>query len=182
MSVEDQVKNAFDTIQNLLSSSSSSNTSASRASHTSTSTCAHQTQFARVNSIYRTLFGVSRPSRACVALPSLPPGCDLMINVIAFDDSDSPAFDRRALHVQGRSFWAPANIGPYSQSLVQAEKIWVAGQIGLVPADLSLPKEGEVQTALSNTACEEDLEGDSQRYGWEECGEGMGGGRAMLVG
>lgn len=173
-SVEDQVANAFSTIRRLLSSASSQNLGMEHITHINLY-LRSQTLFPLVNSVYRTLFGVSPPTRACVALPSLPAGCDLVINAIAFDDS--PSFDRRALHVQGRSFWAPANIGPYSQSLVQAEKIWVAGQIGLRPADLSLPEEGEMQTALSVQharrivkATMNDMGGRSVEKGWVEGG------------
>jgi diphthine-ammonia ligase len=57
---------------------------------------------------------------------------------------------RKALHVQSRSYWAPANIGPYSQAISillpsledQESKIWtasVAGQIPLIPSTMILP-------------------------------------------
>ncbi|KAJ9474400.1 Diphthine--ammonia ligase [Pseudozyma hubeiensis] len=173
---EDQVKNAFHTIHHLLSTSSPA-LGMQHITHINLF-LRSQTLFAQINSIYRTMFGVSPPTRACVALPKLPPGCDLVINAVAFDDTDSaPPFDRRALHVQGRSFWAPANIGPYSQSLVQAEKVWIAGQIGLVPADLSLPREEDLQTALSIQharrifkATVNDMGGRSVEKGWVEGG------------
>jgi diphthine-ammonia ligase len=62
--------------------------------------------------------------------------------------SSSP--DRKALHVQSRSFWAPANIGPYSQAISiplpssddQDSEVWaasIAGQIPLVPHTMILP-------------------------------------------
>lgn len=51
-----------------------------------------------------------------------------------------------ALHVQSRSFWAPANIGPYSQAIsVPSRKgsndrsVYIAGQIPLIPATMLLP-------------------------------------------
>ncbi|KAH9461048.1 hypothetical protein Pst134EA_017357 [Puccinia striiformis f. sp. tritici] len=47
--------------------------------------------------------------------------------------------DRVALHVQSRSYWAPANIGPYSQAVKVGSKIFVSGQIGLIPATLTFP-------------------------------------------
>jgi len=57
---------------------------------------------------------------------------------------------RKALHVQSRSYWAPANIGPYSQAIStpvtppddQYQQIWtvaVAGQIPLIPQTMTLP-------------------------------------------
>jgi diphthine-ammonia ligase len=56
----------------------------------------------------------------------------------------------KALHVQSRSYWAPANIGPYSQAvsiplsspLDEESRIWtvsVAGQIALLPPTMTLP-------------------------------------------
>lgn len=58
--------------------------------------------------------------------------------------------EKKALHVQSRSYWAPANIGPYSQatSIIASESngqeksIWtvaVAGQIPLIPHTMALP-------------------------------------------
>ncbi|SAM85808.1 uncharacterized protein UBRO_07150 [Ustilago bromivora] len=180
VSVEDQVRQAFTTISHLLSSISPTPLNLEHISHINLY-LRSQTHFASVNSIYRTLFGVSPPTRACVALPNLPPGCDIMINLVAFDEtcSSSPSvpFDRRALHVQGRSFWAPSNIGPYSQSLVQAEKIWVAGQIGLIPSDLTLPEDRVLQASLSLQharrilkATMNDMAGRKVQSGWVEGG------------
>jgi diphthine-ammonia ligase len=52
----------------------------------------------------------------------------------------SCAPDRKMMHVQSLSNWAPANIGPYSQ-LAQASGLgFLAGQIGMVPATLELPR------------------------------------------
>lgn len=62
----------------------------------------------------------------------------------------------KALHVQSRSYWAPANIGPYSQAVSiplpittidnegESNTTWgwetsIAGQIPLVPHTMSLP-------------------------------------------
>ncbi|GAK67674.1 meiotically up-regulated 71 protein [Moesziomyces antarcticus] len=172
--VEDQVRAAFDTVRKLL-----------LAERLGMEHIAHvnlyvrsQTLFSRINAVYREQFGVSPPTRACVALP-LPPGCELVLSIVAFDTAPEGGmvFDRRALHVQGRSFWAPANIGPYSQSLLVAEKIWVAGQIGLVPADLSLPEDAPTQAALSIQharrivkATVNDLGGRKVQRGWVEGG------------
>ena len=41
--------------------------------------------------------------------------------------------ERRCLHVQGISQWAPANIGPYSQGYLASSSLHVSGQIGLIP-------------------------------------------------
>jgi len=59
--------------------------------------------------------------------------------------------DRQVLHVQGLSYWAPANIGPYSQAITVNERIWMSGQIGLMPSCLTLPSPPSLamETALS---------------------------------
>jgi diphthine-ammonia ligase len=59
---------------------------------------------------------------------------------------------RKALHVQSRSYWAPANIGPYSQAQsvplsitthpnTQISAVHIAGQIPLLPGTMNLPEE-----------------------------------------
>lgn len=70
--------------------------------------------FARVNAVYSTFFGISPPARACVAI-DLPRPIQVRLDCIAFDDH--AVAERQALHVQGLSYWAPANIGPYSQAI-----------------------------------------------------------------
>jgi diphthine-ammonia ligase len=70
--------------------------------------------FARVNAVYSKFFGNSPPSRACVAV-DLPAMFRVRIEGIAYAEKTST--ERQALHVQGLSYWAPANIGPYSQAV-----------------------------------------------------------------
>lgn len=74
--------------------------------------------FPEANAAYVQYFGTSPPSRACVAVP-LPEGERIRIEVVGFDDQaeEAPVGGRTALHVQGLSYWAPANIGPYSQAV-----------------------------------------------------------------
>jgi diphthine-ammonia ligase len=67
--------------------------------------------FAAANKTYAEFFNVSPPSRACVGV-DLPEGVNVMLECIARRDNT-----RKALHVQGLSYWAPANIGPYSQAV-----------------------------------------------------------------
>jgi len=71
--------------------------------------------FLLVNAVYATFFGTSPPARACVGV-DLPEGIRVRLECIAFKESNS--LDRQALHVQGLSYWAPANIGPYSQAIM----------------------------------------------------------------
>lgn len=71
--------------------------------------------FARMNTVYGRYFGASPPSRACVAV-DLPHPIRVRLACTAFIEP-SP-LSRQALHVQGLSYWAPANIGPYSQAIL----------------------------------------------------------------
>lgn len=94
------------------------------------------TQFPQVNEAYKRFFGRSPPARACVAV-DLPPHTNVKLDCIAsFKDS---LIDRRGLHVQGLSYWAPANIGPYSQAIIADDTIFISGQIGMIPSTLQLP-------------------------------------------
>jgi diphthine-ammonia ligase len=71
--------------------------------------------FASINAVYATYFGVSPPARACVAV-DLPHPLRVMLDCVAYAEQKKD--DRKALHVQGLSYWAPANIGPYSQAII----------------------------------------------------------------
>ena len=121
--------------------------------------------FSHVNSVYRTFFGTSPPARACVGV-DLPPNIHIQLDCNAYIETNPT--DRQALHVQGLSYWAPANIGPYSQAITVCpilkcaaaadgatpqvnERIWVSGQIGLVPSSLTLPSPPSlaIETALT---------------------------------
>ncbi|WVF69536.1 hypothetical protein IAT40_004314 [Kwoniella sp. CBS 6097] len=109
--------------------------------------------FLPTNAIYKTYFGTSPPSRATVAVP-LENG-RIRVEVVGFDDAPSSSSSgsgsgsnsenrglvggRSALHVQGLSYWAPANIGPYSQAVMVNSRLHLAGQIPLLPASLTLP-------------------------------------------
>ncbi|KAG2757390.1 hypothetical protein P692DRAFT_201843350 [Suillus brevipes Sb2] len=101
--------------------------------------------FAAANKTYAEFFGVSPPSRACVGV-DLPEGVNVMLECIARKDNT-----RKALHVQGLSYWAPANIGPYSQAVTVEPYVFVSGQIGLLPASLTLPSPPSfaLETALA---------------------------------
>ncbi|KAH9853564.1 hypothetical protein C2E23DRAFT_884729 [Lenzites betulinus] len=92
--------------------------------------------FARVNAVFATYFGTSPPARACVAA-DLPAPVRVRLDCIAF--AETTPSSRQALHVQGLSYWAPANIGPYSQAIIADERVFISGQIGLIPSSLALP-------------------------------------------
>lgn len=96
------------------------------------------------------------------------------VNVMmSFFIHDVPSQQRDGLHVQSRSYWAPANIGPYSQAIsvpvvdlatekaaqeeeLNAEErragrmVYVAGQIPLIPATMEIISSDFIeQTVLS---------------------------------
>ncbi|WVR04842.1 hypothetical protein IAU60_001854 [Kwoniella sp. DSM 27419] len=105
--------------------------------------------FLPANAVYKTYFGTSPPSRATVAVP-LDRG-RVRVEVVGFDDAPickqgeasssvrMTVGGRNGLHVQGLSYWAPANIGPYSQAVMVDSRLHLAGQIPLLPPSLTLP-------------------------------------------
>ena len=77
--------------------------------------------FAPLNAAMYSVFGTSPPTRACVAVP-LASNQRVRIDIVAH--SNKKRDQRQALHVQSVSYWAPANIGPYSQSITVRNSIF----------------------------------------------------------
>ncbi|KAI9223199.1 hypothetical protein BC828DRAFT_403344 [Blastocladiella britannica] len=103
--------------------------------------------FARVNAIYGSYLAVNPPARACVqAVLPVP----IQIDVLARATVATP---RSALHIQSVSYWAPANIGPYSQSVTAVGHSAIAGQIGLVPRSMSWPEGNSDAECALRQAC-----------------------------
>ncbi|KAI1020581.1 hypothetical protein LB504_010124 [Fusarium proliferatum] len=119
--------------------------------------------FPKVNGEYGKIFTKPNPpSRVTISCGDLlPAGVNIAISLAA--PTPRATQDRNGLHVQSRSYWAPANIGPYSQAIdvpVTAQGqptglrcISIAGQIPLIPATMVLPstpeKSHELQIVLS---------------------------------
>lgn len=104
--------------------------------------------FAAVNRIYATIFDKPNPpARVTVACgDNMPLNVNVMLHLRL---DESPPDARIGLHVQSRSYWAPANIGPYSQAIAVpfrcqsqetdgASLVYTAGQIPLVPASMQI--------------------------------------------
>ncbi|TLD39278.1 adenine nucleotide alpha hydrolases-like protein [Venturia nashicola] len=74
------------------------------------------TDFTLLNPIYGSIFTAPNPpSRVTISCGDrLPPGVDVVLSTIV-DLGERK--ERQGLHVQSRSYWAPANIGPYSQAI-----------------------------------------------------------------
>ncbi|KAL1722389.1 hypothetical protein EV715DRAFT_193280 [Schizophyllum commune] len=139
LSLEDEVAACFDSLKDQLSQHSLSLPDCTSINLFISS----MDDFVAINTVYARYFGTSPPARATVAV-DLPAPHRVRIDCIA-RRSSSP--DRRqALHVQGLSYWAPANIGPYSQAILTDERIFVSGQIGLIPASLALPSPASLAT------------------------------------
>lgn len=67
------------------------------------------------NTAYSAFFGASPPARACIGIG----GERVTLDCIAWipEGTHGESGTRRSLHVQSLSYWAPANIGPYSQAI-----------------------------------------------------------------
>jgi len=104
--------------------------------------------FSAINKIYGACFTrPNPPARATIACAGVLPADKRVMVSFTFSKSvDNP--HKKGLHVQSRSYWAPANIGPYSQAIslpvsseISAREeslIYVAGQIPLVPSSMEL--------------------------------------------
>ena len=109
------------------------------------------TDFSTVNSVYERLFTLPNPpARVTIACgDALPEGVSLMVSfVLQF----GPQTARDGLHVQSRSYWAPANIGPYSQAIKipsfntnGSSLVYLAGQIPLMPASMEVFQPGPIE-------------------------------------
>ena len=121
--------------------------------------------FVPVNEIYARLFTKPNPPARVTISTHLPPGTNVLVSITVDLGGRS---DREGLHVQSRSYWAPANIGPYSQSISKslvsgASLVYVAGQIPLVPATMqplcvldqkiSVGQTGEDLADFNNDVC-----------------------------
>jgi diphthine-ammonia ligase len=111
---------------------------------------ANMATFAEINREYERVFRHNPPARVCVGC-QLPPGQPLVMDAIVFVPAPVAGAAGAAdfLHVQGRSHWAPANIGPYSQYGCASGQVMMAGQIGLVPATMKLRETTAQQAELS---------------------------------
>ncbi|KAF7548382.1 hypothetical protein G7046_g8698 [Stylonectria norvegica] len=153
-SIQEETIQVVDQIQALLSSSGL------EASHITNTIIAlrRMSDFPKVNGEYGKLFPKPNPpARVTVSCGDLlPVGCNIAVYLTA--PSSSEATDRNGLHVQSRSYWAPANIGPYSQAsdipiTVQQRPtglraVAVAGQIPLIPATMLLPTLSDTSQGL----------------------------------
>lgn len=122
--------------------------------------------FAHINKIYSNFFSIKRygplpPARACVGSSFLGKGCFLQLSVMLDVSCPNPVegpftgqIKKNGLHVQGRSYWAPCNIGPYSQAIWLSDdpnKVsCISGQIALEPSSMDMiATESDLQSVTS---------------------------------
>lgn len=82
--------------------------------------------FGRANAVYSNFFGSCPPTRACVGV-DLPENIRVRLDCIAIEEKYFS--DRQSLHVQGLSYWAPANIGPYSQAITVRQSFCLSSSV-----------------------------------------------------
>ncbi|KAI9889823.1 MAG: hypothetical protein M1814_004925 [Vezdaea aestivalis] len=118
--------------------------------------------FSAINKLYGEFFnGINPPARVTVGCgDQMPEGVHVLMNVVA--DKYHPGRSL-TLHVQSRSYWAPANIGPYSQAVsVQTSRVngqwsddydghlvYISGQIPLDPATMEIIEDATISSLLN---------------------------------
>ncbi|GFN97677.1 diphthine--ammonia ligase-like [Plakobranchus ocellatus] len=111
-----------------------------------------------INSVYNSFFDINPPVRVCVEA-NLPRNIVLQLDCqghvkgkAGAEEGQESNNSRKVLHVQGLSHWAPANIGPYSQAVLDHDKLYMAGIVPLIPATLE-PVQGGIgpQASLALT-------------------------------
>ncbi|THX11505.1 adenine nucleotide alpha hydrolases-like protein [Aureobasidium pullulans] len=111
--------------------------------------------FGSVNRAYGSHFTTPNPpARVTIACGSSLP-TDTHVSLSAIILNDEVASQKQGLHVQSRSYWAPANIGPYSQAIVMPspapsslpQQIHIAGQIPLHAPTMEFPTQGDMSPA-----------------------------------
>ena len=105
--------------------------------------CSSMKNFSQINSVYKKFFHLNPPARVCVEIP-LPPEIVFKMDVCIDHSLIHP---RKALHVESISYWAPANIGPYSQVVRVSPRTYFSGSIGMDPSSLNVVTGGFEQEA-----------------------------------
>ncbi|KIL00598.1 hypothetical protein PAXRUDRAFT_129434 [Paxillus rubicundulus Ve08.2h10] len=147
--VGDEVTKCFELLQDLLARNSPENSNLLPTSATITLIlpALDAPIFLAANTAYASFFGASPPARACVGVGGVGVGMDCLAWIGEASEGSrkrtrtirGETGTRKALHVQSLSYWAPANIGPYSQAISIPPYTFISGQIGLLPASLTLP-------------------------------------------
>ncbi|RLV83015.1 Diphthine--ammonia ligase [Meyerozyma sp. JA9] len=106
--------------------------------------------FNSINKVYSEVFSsyFLPPSRVCVET-AVPTPVSLSCTALLLRPK------RQGIHIRSVSYWAPHNIGPYSQSIVDESETYklatISGQIPLVPATMTLSSTSD--NSLSSYLC-----------------------------
>ncbi|KAJ3026125.1 UNVERIFIED_CONTAM: ATP binding domain 4 [Siphonaria sp. JEL0065] len=117
---------------------------------------ADMNEFGLLNSVYGSFLGTNPPTRITVEVSGLVGKRRIQMDCLAFNQDATQAFkvNKSVMHVQGVSYWAPSNIGPYSQTVKLNDHLYVAGQIGLIPHTMTLPSLSSDPTNFSQLLAE----------------------------
>ncbi|EHK15414.1 uncharacterized protein TRIVIDRAFT_38302 [Trichoderma virens Gv29-8] len=153
-SIEVEMQSIVSQIEGLVSSSSLDTAQITNT----TIILRNMADFPKINAEYGKLFPrANPPSRVTISCGHLlPSGFSVMVFLTVPKSGVNP--HRNGLHVQSRSYWAPANIGPYSQAIDVAlsskteqtglRAIYIAGQIPLIPFSMALPPPSETSHGM----------------------------------
>ncbi|KAI9325237.1 hypothetical protein BDR26DRAFT_817542 [Obelidium mucronatum] len=111
---------------------------------------ADMNEFSALNKVYGSFLGTNPPTRVTVEVSGLLDGRRIQMDCLAFvqrPNETALRVNKSVMHVQGVSYWAPSNIGPYSQTIKLNDHLYVAGQIGLIPHTMELPS---LSTSISD--------------------------------
>lgn len=155
--ITEQTTAIIATLDDLLRSSSDRTNSSPRVIFTII-LLRNMSDFAAVNTTYSKRFNhINPPARVTIGCgDSLPK--DVLVSMSFTMTKIDPA-SISGLHVQSISYWAPANIGPYSQAIsypLSSHKeegfrqriVHVAGQIPLLPASMHISDDGFMHQAI----------------------------------
>jgi len=153
--IEEQTSAIIDQLDAICRTTSSATIAAPRVV-ASTILLRNMSQYAAVNAIYGERFNyINPPARVTICCgDSLPEG---VFVAISFSLIQTPTGGINGLHVQSISYWAPANIGPYSQAInvlavpskeCGEEMVHLAGQIPLVPSSMQIVGEDFLSQAI----------------------------------
>ncbi|QPG74857.1 hypothetical protein FOA43_002193 [Brettanomyces nanus] len=92
--------------------------------------------FAQINGIYKSYFTKPLPPARCCVETNLPTKVKALVSLKVLPELTF----KEGLHVQSRSYWAPSNIGPYSQTIIDRNEgiAHLSGQIPLIPKTMQL--------------------------------------------
>ncbi|PIK60904.1 putative diphthine--ammonia ligase [Apostichopus japonicus] len=104
--------------------------------------CQDLSEFSAINAAMMKFFTQNPTARVCVGA-NLERNIIFSMDCLVYQPSDSSRpLQRNTMHVQGISHWAPANVGPYSQSVQVGRSFYLAGMLSLCPSSMTVVEGG----------------------------------------